>query len=398
VRVLFTTTGHAGHLLPLLPFAHAAADAGHDVLVVTQRSRVAEVERAGLDAAPVAESDAAAWAPVQAMLRTQPLDAANRRMLAEGFAGLMLDAALPDVLALAEAERPELIVRETFEFAGALAADRLGIPAARIALGLQRTETWAIAAAAPGLAAARARIGLAPDPHGDRLRRVACLTSTPAVLEAPFTAGPRVHRFRAPQPAAAPPDPWPGDPRPLVYLTLGSVASSLTYYPGFYRDAIAALAHLPLRLLVTVGHGTDVAALGPLPANVRVENWVPQGAVLAHAAAVVCHGGYGTTLGALAHAVPLVMLPLFSSDQWHNAERVAELGAGITLAGVPRGSVEPPGPDVLAALPGAVGTVLADDAYRRAARGVAAAIAALPPAGRAADVLAGLARPLAARV
>ena len=248
-------------------------------------------------------------------------------MLAEGFAGLMVDAALPDTLALIEAWRPDVVVRETFEFAGALAAERLGIPVARVALGLQRTEAWAIAGAAPGLAAARARIGLAPDPRGDALRRAPALTATPAALEAPFTAGGRVHRFRAVEAAAAGPDPWPGDPRPLVYLTLGSVASSLTYYPGFYRDAIAALAPLPVRLLVTVGRGTDVAALGPLPENVRAEGWVEQDAVLARAAAVVGHGGYGTTLGALAHGVPLAVLPLFSSDQWHNAERVAGLGA-----------------------------------------------------------------------
>ena len=103
---------------------------------------------------------------------------------------------------------------------------------------------------------------------------------------------------------------------------------------------------------MTVGRGTDVAALGPLPENVRAEGWVPQDAVLARAAAVVGHGGYGTTLGALAHGVPLAVLPLFSSDQWHNAERVAGLGAGIALPGAPRGAVEPPGPDVLAALPG----------------------------------------------
>ena len=139
-----------------------------------------------------------------------------------------------------------------------------------------------------------------------------------------------------------------------------------------------------------------MAALGPLPENVRAEGWVPQDAVLAHAAAVVGHGGYGTTLGALAHGVPLVQLPLFSSDQWHNAERVAALGAGIALTGAPRGAVEPPGPDVLAALPGAVRALLADASYRRAARAIAAAIAALPPAGQAAGVLTGLARPLAA--
>ena len=364
MRVLFTTTGHAGHVLPMLPFAHAAAGAGHDVLVATQHSRTGAVEAAGLAAAPVAEADPEDWAPVQAALRDTPMAEANRRMLAEGFGGLMLDAALPDTLALVEDWRPHLVVRETFEFAGALAAERHGVPVARVALGLQRTEAWAAASAAPGLAAARERLGLAPDPRGARLRRGSVLTAVPAVLETPFTGGGgRVARFRVAPSLIAPPDPWPGDPRPLVLLTLGSVASSLTYFPGTYRDAIAALAPLPVKLLVTVGHGTDVAALGPLPENVRAEGWIAQDAVLAHAAAVVGHGGYGTTLGALSHGVPLVLLPLFSSDQWFNAERVAELGAGIALTGGPRGAVEPPRPDVLAALPGALRAVLADDAY-----------------------------------
>jgi hypothetical protein len=31
VRILFTTTGHAGHALPLVPFARACLRAGHDV-------------------------------------------------------------------------------------------------------------------------------------------------------------------------------------------------------------------------------------------------------------------------------------------------------------------------------------------------------------------------------
>jgi hypothetical protein len=53
VRVLFTTTGHSGHLLPLVPLAHACEQAGHDVVVVTHSSRAEAVERVGLTARPV---------------------------------------------------------------------------------------------------------------------------------------------------------------------------------------------------------------------------------------------------------------------------------------------------------------------------------------------------------
>ena len=57
---------------------------------------------------------------------------------------------------------------------------------------------------------------------------------------------------------------------------------------------------------------------------------MPQQDVLAHAAAAVVHGGSGSTLGALAAGVPLVVVPLFA-DQPQNARRVAEVGAGLAV-------------------------------------------------------------------
>jgi len=45
---------------------------------------------------------------------------------------------------------------------------------------------------------------------------------------------------------------------------------------------------------------------------------------------VICHGGAGTTLGALAHGVPLLVLPQ-GADQYIISERVASSGAGLRL-------------------------------------------------------------------
>ena len=47
-------------------------------------------------------------------------------------------------------------------------------------------------------------------------------------------------------------------------------------------------------------------------------------------AVVVGHGGSGTTFGALAAGVPVVIVPLFA-DQFANAERVAEAGAALVV-------------------------------------------------------------------
>jgi broad specificity phosphatase PhoE len=67
------------------------------------------------------------------------------------------------------------------------------------------------------------------------------------------------------------------------------------------------------------------------------ESWVPQIEALPHAALVVCHGGSGTMLGALAAGLPLVVMPLFA-DQYYNARRIEALNAGISVDPPRRGS------------------------------------------------------------
>ena len=119
-------------------------------------------------------------------------------------------------------------------------------------------------------------------------------------------------------------------------------------------------------MLLTIGDRRDPAELGTLPPSVRVERWMPQAGVMAHASAMVGHGGSGSTLMALAAGVPLALVPLFV-DGPTNARRVAELGAGIALER---------GPDELA---GAVAELLMDPGHRAAASAVAAEIRALPP-------------------
>ena len=119
---------------------------------------------------------------------------------------------------------------------------------------------------------------------------------------------------------------------PFVYVTFGSIAGALPMVTSVYGESMRAFAGLDAEVLVTIGHGADPGMLGTPPPNVRVERWVDQNEVLESATAVVCHGGGGTTLGALAAGLPLVVVPLFASDQYINARRVAVAGAGVSVA------------------------------------------------------------------
>ena len=56
-----------------------------------------------------------------------------------------------------------------------------------------------------------------------------------------------------------------------------------------------------------------------------VERYVPQADVLPLCDVAVGHGGSGSTLGALAHGLPMLLLP-HGADQFENAQACAALG------------------------------------------------------------------------
>jgi UDP:flavonoid glycosyltransferase YjiC (YdhE family) len=372
MRVLFTTRGSAGHLGPLVPYATACRSAGHDVLVAAQDRFEANVSRTGLPFAPLGAPPDEEWMPLLPEFARMRLDEGHDRMLAEFFGGLDVRAMLPGLRALAGEWRPDLIVRDSWEYTSPLVAEEHGIPIARVGLGVAAMQDES------------------EEPY---------LTSIPLSLEDPAVPlPPNTLRFRGAEVPVA----EPGEGAPLVYVSFGSVTAGghLPFYPALYRAAIEALAPLsrpeaspplrsPARFLLTVGEERDHAELGALPPNVTVERWVPQDEVLHRAAAVVTHGGLGSTLGALAHGVPLVVLPLFSLDQWFNAAAVARAGAGVALDAErhTRRAVDLPSEDTLAALRPAVERLLSDPAPRRAAQAIAEEIRGLPPVEAAVSAL-----------
>jgi UDP:flavonoid glycosyltransferase YjiC (YdhE family) len=159
-------------------------------------------------------------------------------------------------------------------------------------------------------------------------------------------------------------------------VTFGSVVAHLPEATAVFRAALDAVAGLPARVLLTVGRAFDLTTLGPVPDNVRVEAWVAQDEVVGHAALVVCHGGSGTTFGALAAGVPLVVCPLFA-DQSRNGEAVERAGAGVVIDGEipPAGGLRSLGPEDAAALRAGIEAVLSDPSCADGAKRIASEMA-----------------------
>ena len=130
-------------------------------------------------------------------------------------------------------------------------------------------------------------------------------------------------------------------------------------------------------MVVTTGPQVDPEVLRTAP-NHEVHRFVPHEQLLPGVSLVVGHGGHGTTMKALAHDLPLVLLPLHPLvDQPMVAASVQRAGAGRVVS--PRTGTEQLGTVIV--------ELLADGPHRRSAARLGAAIRTMPGAVNGADVI-----------
>ncbi len=364
MRILFTFIGGYGHFQPLISVARAAEAAGHTVAVAGSGKIQDVITDAGFTAFATSEPWPEGEAPPDPAPEPPepwgPEQEANH--FRDGFAdrGARRNAAA--LVEIARDWRPDLVVRDEVDFGSAVAAERYGVPSVTVLVlatgGLLRKEL-----VAEPLAALRAEHGLPPDPGLTMLDRDLVLSPFPASLRHPdFPLPSTAFEFRQPKPAAGPRT----TPTPTVYLTLGTVVLGDSAH--LFPRVLAGVSQLSANVVVTVGARRDPASFGPVPDHVRIERFVPQDELLPQCDLVVSHGGSGSVLGALAHGLPSVLVPM-GADQHYNASRCAELGTARVLD-----AVELTPDDVRRT----VEEMLADDGYRQAAQRFEAEIAALP--------------------
>jgi UDP:flavonoid glycosyltransferase YjiC (YdhE family) len=371
MRVLITSTAGSGHLNPLMPYARALAAAGHEVALAVPAAAAARLAEAGVSHLPVDEPSDAETEVLRRSLDAATGTEAVRAAGAGFFAGLAR-AALPGLRRHVADWHPDLVLRESAELAGGVAAEAAGLPSARVGVHGGHFEMDFFPYLVTPVDQLRTGFGLGAD-AGAGLRSEPVFSAFPAFMDDGVDWAGTREPFRVRPSANA--APAPGGPRPhwapakgatFVYVTLGTVSGRSEKSRSAYRAVLEALAMLPVRALLTTGPVMPHEELGTIPPNVTVESFVPQAEVLAYADAVICHGGSGTLLGALAHGLPQVVVPLFA-DQPHNAAAIERAGAGIAVT-------DRSAP----VLREAIARVLQDASLRQTARRIGGEIAGMP--------------------
>ncbi len=342
MRAFLAAFGDAGHVFPVLALGRALRARGHEVTVETFTRWQADVEAEGLRFVAAPEFDPPADEPAWFL---PPFVAAGR--------------AVPLTRSELRSWRPDVVVSDILTVAPPLAAELEGIPSAtliphfdprpvrgfppysvgarlpRTAIGrwwwarFHRLVSHGGALGRDELNGVRTRVGLAPQGHiHNGISRTLAICATFPQLEYPRPVPePNTH--------VVGPLLWepadgeftmPGGDGPLVV-----VAPSTAHDPGgrLVRAATDGLAELPIRLLISTNHRTPASGLRA-GTNTTVVDWLSYSRAFAHADAVICHGGHGTMVRALACGAVPVIWPV-AGDMGENAARADYAGAGVRI-------------------------------------------------------------------
>ena len=416
MKVLLTTIGSSGDINPFIALAIRLRDSGHEPLLAVNPFFKDAVEGAGVAFAefgeyvsPVdfAKDNPAAFSRVAgawALFRSFILPSVG-----EMFARL-------DELALET--KPDVMVGHQISFGLPWVAQQRGIPWAtcplapatvlsahdpsRMPIGsdLTKMPLWYRRFAQR---AVRTIVSLAFDDSFNRARAKAGLSKRRDTLFGEMLSGDAALAMWSPSWRPPAPDdpptmticgfPWfDGDHaglepdldqfldegEPPIVFTFGSVLSHTGR--DAYTQAVRACEMLGKRGVLVTGH--EGAAPSNLPPSVMRLDHTPYSALFPRAAAVVHHGGVGTTAQALRAGTPTIIMP-HAHDQFDNAARCQRHGVSQTVR---RRRVEAKN------LARALGNLLGSDEVKRKATALGEQVRAEDGVGAAARVIEGIAR------
>ena len=356
-RILAYTSPARGHLFPLTPILLELSARGHEIVVRTLSSEVERARELGFEASAID--------PRIEQVEHDDYAAKNSREAVARAAAVFTRRAefdSPDLTSAIAEARPDAVIVD-FNCWGAMAAAEAwggpwaafcpyptmlrsldappfgpGLPPADGPLGRLRDKLAAPLiigtvekAFLPGVNAVRSELGLEAFAHADNLVLAPplMLYMTAEPFEYPRRDWPESFVMIGPcawEPEIARPA-WIDEiDRPIVLVT---TSSEFQNDGELITVAFDALADEDVAVVATAPAGSVEAR--DVPANGRVEPFVPHGQLLRQAICAVTHGGMGATQKALAHGVPVCAVP-FGRDQLEVARRVEVSGAGTRLA------------------------------------------------------------------
>ncbi|GAB3763673.1 UDP:flavonoid glycosyltransferase YjiC (YdhE family) [Nocardioides ginsengisegetis] len=309
MNVLFVTWDGGGNVPPALGIAAELQQRGHRVRVMGHPVQHAQVTGMGLDftafdtARPFAATD-----------NSTPID----------YVGVFGDRGMGrDVVEELRREPAGLVVIDCILFGAMQSVATAGVPYVVLEhmYDAYLVRRWLRGPMGVGMALKRIPARRLLSAAAARL--VACS----AELD-PAGVGPQADNVHYTGPVVVGVPAAPSEPTVLVSL-------STVNFPGQARamqNILDALGLLEVRGMATVGPSIGMESL-TAPPNVELRGFVPHAELLPTVSMVIGHGGHATTMAALAHDLPVLVMPMHPMlDQKMVGQSLVDAGAGRLLS------------------------------------------------------------------
>jgi rhamnosyltransferase subunit B len=363
MKILLLTIGSAGDVHPFIGLGLALKSRGHEIKIITNPFFGEIAGRVGLELVPLgtvekfreALSDPSLW---------------NRKKGHVAVFNHVLEGLRETYDAVANHYVPgeTVLVSSSLGLGARIAQDKLNIPTATVHLspaefrsciappklpgiwmpawfpqGLKEKiwevgDNWVLdPLLAPRINAFRAELGLPPvsrilrDYWNSPQRVLGLFPEWYCPPQADWPPQTRLTGFpRYDESDAHAPDPALGEfldsGEPPIVFTPGS---AMYHGQKFFLASVGACTRLKRRGILLTRNAEQIPA--SLPENVRHFSYAPFSQLLPRAAALVHHGGVGTSAQAMAAACRQLITP-FAHDQFDNADRLCRLGVGRTIS------------------------------------------------------------------
>lgn len=346
-HIFFLILPTAGHLQPTLGVAEELVARGHRVTYALPDDLASMARAIGADVLMSPFDRARFLASMVPRKETDSYEDADEYMAVLRWLTDKTAETLPLLEPLFVDDRPDVVVNDPSSYwSGLFLAQREGVPVIRSTPTYAANEHWSLhppvdSDAPPEDPAMLALFGeitdlLSRHGGGDLGELTAAVHGGPGLFYMPryfqyagdtFDAD---HHFVGP---CATRQTVHGDWTPPEHdgrLVLASLGTVYNQDLDFYRACIEAFADSSWHLLLALGGGLDVDALGPLPDHVHAYDFLPYSEVLPHVDLLVSHAGMSTCMEALSHGIPVIAVPGMPEPR-ATARRMAELDLGAVV-------------------------------------------------------------------